>query len=351
MGGAQELAFRMAKSLENGKIQVDSKVKAIDVTALNAAQVSLQGKPDPEPTTYAGVFNSTTLGAMAQMDLTKANLNYGQKQAIRSLGYGASTKVGMKFSTPWWRTMFNINKGGLGHSDLPIRTYVYPSYNIGDDSTKPAVLLCSYQWSQDAQRVATLMSSRKDHAEIINKRWEDELKELVLRNLAAMHANHAHNPMSADDVYKKIAPLYLDHYAHDWYHDENAFGAFAFFRPNQFASMWPYITRFTPSLAIIGEHASPHHAWVVGALESAVSAVYQWLKMNGYKDAVKAMEGWPELPVVPPPDSKGWIDPDRCNPFAGIPFWATGKQRQWQVIFGLHHEKRFRAAHAKKLKK
>lgn len=34
---------------------------------------------------YFAVFNSTTLGALQRMDLTKAGLHYGAKQAIRSL--------------------------------------------------------------------------------------------------------------------------------------------------------------------------------------------------------------------------------------------------------------------------
>jgi monoamine oxidase len=153
MGGAQQLALNMAKRLENNNIQFGQKVIGINCTTANAAQILIQGQTKYQGE-YAGIFNSTTLGAMQQMDLTNAGLNYGQKQAIRSLGYGASAKVGMKFKYPWWRTLFHINQGGLGHSDLPIRTTVYPSYNINDDLASPAVLLCSYEWSQDAQRIA-----------------------------------------------------------------------------------------------------------------------------------------------------------------------------------------------------
>ena len=41
--------------------------------------------------------------------------------------------------------------------------------------------------------------------------------------------------------------------------------------------MWQWITRTDGNYVIIGECASAHHAWVVGALESAVRGVYQFL--------------------------------------------------------------------------
>ena len=41
--------------------------------------------------------------------------------------------------------------------------------------------------------------------------------------------------------------------------------------------MYPWIVRNHGKHIIIGEAASAHHAWVVGALESAVRGVYQFL--------------------------------------------------------------------------
>ena len=321
-GGAQQLAFIMATKLQNqNSISFGSQITGIDISTPSAAKVQLDSQWQGS---YAGIFNSTTMGCMQQMDLTNAGLTYGQKQAIRSLGYGASAKVGMQFSEPWWITTFTINQGGLGHSDLPTRTTVYPSYNLKDDPTKPAVLLCSYEWQQDAQRISTLISSSSDYDTA--KAEEAALKELVLRDLALLHAKQPDTMMSADEVYSLIAPLYIDHYAHDWYHDPATFGAFAFFRPQQFGSMWPSIIAPSPGLVMIGEHASNHHAWVVGALESAVHGVHGWLSQNtdtvaGAQAAMEAMEGWgPE--------------PTPQNPFAGLPPFASLNQRRWQDVFG-----------------
>ena len=159
------------------------------------------------------------------MDLTKAGLLYGTKQAIRSLGYGASCKVGMKFKTCWWaESPFNIIKGGVAKTDLPLRVCVYPSYNIGED---PAVLLCSYTWAQDAQRIGTLISED-------SPRKESELKQLLFHNLALLHAD---DTVAAGEKYSyawmmnHLSEQYVTHYAYDWYADNTMFGAFVYFGP------------------------------------------------------------------------------------------------------------------------
>lgn len=323
-GGAQQLAIQMRAKVSNQAIKYKSAITGIDVSTPGQCQIQLAGNWHGA---YTGIFNSTTMGCLQQMDLSKAGLNYGQKQAIRSLGYGASAKVGMKFKYPWWIKTFGVTQGGLGHSDVPIRTTVYPSYNIYDSTDQTAVLLCSYEWQQDAQRISTLISSSTDHATAVSE--EKQLKELVLRDLALLHAWQPGTEMSPEDVYALISDLYVDHYAHDWYHDTNTYGAFAFFRPQQFSAMWPDIIQSSPSFAMIGEHASNHHAWVVGALESAVNAVHSWLSQNnfaGAQEAARAMESWGP--------------PTKTNPFGELPKWVSSTQREWQAIFGLlHHEK------------
>lgn len=235
---------------------------------------------------YFAVFNSTTLGALQRMDLTKAGLHYGAKQAIRSLRYGASCKVGMKFKSAWWELPpYNINKGGMGKTDLPLRVCVYPSYNLNAPKGESAVLLWSYTWGQDAQRLGSLISRSSPDS-------EDELRDVLFHNLALLHAQ---KPEDYDDLLATIKREYVTHYAYDWYQDENTAGAFAYFGPGQFSRMWPEIMKPNGWLYLIGEAASAHHAWIVGALESAVRAVYQMLQTlhlqnKDYKPYEKAME-------------------------------------------------------------
>ncbi|KAL8973868.1 MAG: hypothetical protein Q9197_001886 [Variospora fuerteventurae] len=125
-----------------------------------------------------------------------------------------------------------------------IRNCVYPSYNIDDPIDKPGVLLASYTWSQEGQRIA-----------------------LLIDNLAQLHSSSKAE------------------YDEDWYADPGTTSAFAYFDHGQFRNMYPYIVRNDGTHIIIGEALSADHVWVVGALESTVRGVYQFLYHQSKRDA------------------------------------------------------------------
>lgn len=281
-GGSQEMAKRMYAKVERTKpnrVSFNKKVAKMEYLASTDTQkIGVYVAGEEEYREYDGVFNSAPLGSMQRMDLRGLNLNWGTKQAIRSLGYGASCKVGIRFKEMWWMTKFGIKGGGVSKTDLPIRMCVYPSYNIHDNDPNPidpektpknvpGVLLCSYSWSMEAQRLGTLID--RD-----SPKGETELKALLLDNLAKLHAN---KQWPYEKLHALISDLYETHFAYDWYTDKGTTGAFAYFGPGQFRNMYPYIVRNDGTHIIIGEVASAHHAWVVGAIESAVRGVYQFL--------------------------------------------------------------------------
>ena len=284
LGGSQVIAKRMFHKLtKKNAIEWEKRVTKMERLYTpqdkktegdyNTIRVNIQGKDSQEEQReYEAVFNSAPLGAMQRMDLRGLNLNWGTKQAIRSLGYGASCKVGIKFKYRWWveEESLSITQGGVGKTDLPIRNCVYPSYNLTKaDEGKPGVLLCSYTWSLEAQRIATLIKKgAQPEAEV-------ELKALLIDNLARLHSKSS---KEYDGLYKMINDAYITHFAYDWYADQGTTGAFAYFGPGQFRAMYPWIAnRNDGNHIIIGEAASAHHAWVVGALESATRGVYQFL--------------------------------------------------------------------------
>ncbi|RSL83216.1 hypothetical protein CEP51_004657 [Fusarium floridanum] len=279
-GGAQRVAQLMKDKIKQ-PVQFNSQVEAINANVKDRENpkkyVPMKLSVNKQGTTtekeYFAVFNSTTLGALQRMDLKDAGLLWGTKQAIRSLGYGASCKVAIKFKTAWWQEEpFNIKKGGIGRTDLPLRVCVYPSYNIESlegkdwDPKKPAVLLCSYTWGQDAQRIGSLISSKTPEN-------EEQLIKVLLHDLALMHAPEKKDYKGLLEILKA---QYMDHHAYDWYKDQNMSGAFAYFGPGQFSNMWQEIIKPNAfgQFYIVGEAASSHHAWIVGALESVIRAVY-----------------------------------------------------------------------------
>ena len=287
-GGSQELAKRMHDKIEDkesGRVSFGKKVTKLEYLNHTAddptdhEKITMHVAGEESSREYDAVFNSAPLGSMQRMDLRGLELNWGTKQAIRSLGYGASCKVGIRFKEMWWMTRLGIKQGGVSKTDLPIRMCVYPSYNIHDNDPSPAdpgkernvagVLLCSYSWSMEAQRIGTLINPESPNG-------EDELKTLLLENLAKLHAD-VERGWPYEKLLALITELYDTHYAYDWYNDKGTTGAFAYFGPGQFRNMYPYIVRNDGTHIIIGEAASAHHAWVVGALESAVRGVYQFL--------------------------------------------------------------------------
>jgi monoamine oxidase len=111
------------------------------------------------------------------MDLVDAELHPAQKDAIRALHYDASSKVQNRMvDYQMWH--YSGGRSNYRSSTAHLRL---PSYNIHDDPTKPAILLASYTWAQDAQRIGSLI--RPD-----SRTGEDALKELILRDLAKLHA-------------------------------------------------------------------------------------------------------------------------------------------------------------------
>jgi monoamine oxidase len=235
-------------------------------------EVDMIGPQGAQTREYDTVFNTTTLGSARRMDLRGAELHPAQKEALRVLHYDASCKVGIKFKTPWWITLCDIAQGGGASSDLPLRTCVYPSYNLHDGPNNPAVLLASYTWAQDAQRIGTLV--QRD-----SPAGEDDLKELILRDLARLHSAHG-------ITYAFLCEQYITHHAYDWYADPHMSGAFALFGPGQFSHLYPYLTRPAADgkLHFVGEAASAHHAWIVGALDSAQRALLLALRKFGMEE-------------------------------------------------------------------
>ncbi|KAM0558066.1 hypothetical protein ACHAPJ_005233 [Fusarium lateritium] len=285
-GGAQEIAKRMAAKAKK-RVEYNTCVRSIDAqvslrkadkfTAMKLHTVRTDPKTkkvESKDREYFAILNSTTLAALQRMELRNAGLSWGTKQAIRALGYGASAKVGMKFRTAWWqKDPFGIKQGGVSRTDLPLRVCVYPSYNIEEnegpdkwDPEKPAVLLCSYTWGQDAQRLGSLCANNTAHD-------DKELKRLIIHDLARLHAREE---FPFEKLVEHLEEQYIDHHGYDWYRDEHMSGAFAYFGPGQFSNMWQEIIKPNSfgQLYLVGEAASSHHAWIVGALESVIRAVY-----------------------------------------------------------------------------
>ena len=145
-GGAQHVPEamnrRLTKPLEKEDLGKRVTKIAFDREAKDSPPMRVKVSGEAEARKYMTVFATPTLACLQRMDLTELELLYEQKDALRSLHYDSASKVAMKFREPWWIKL-GI-EGVLGKTDMPLRTCVYPSYNLDDPKDTSAVLLCSY---------------------------------------------------------------------------------------------------------------------------------------------------------------------------------------------------------------
>jgi monoamine oxidase len=196
-----------------------------------------------------------------------------KRQAIRELHYDAATKVLLEFRERFWETDNNIYGGG-SNTDLPNRYMYYPSERMGSEGG--GVMLVSYAWADDARK------------------WDPmshyERFCYALENVAITHAIHSPDAsyeerVAAQQKIKDLCVFSPELYAENqeniigaasvsWMQNPYAFGEAAIFYPGQLdlfhksiiSSEWEGKAHFA------GEHASLKHAWIEGAIESAVNA-------------------------------------------------------------------------------
>jgi hypothetical protein len=90
--------------------------------------------------------------------------------------------------------------GGQSSSNLPSHTIVYPSYG---DAKSPGVLIASYTWTQDADRMTPVS--------------HEERVRICMNDLVKVHGEAVR-----DEVIVAT-------FSHSWYEDEHSQGAFALF--------------------------------------------------------------------------------------------------------------------------
>jgi len=163
---------------------------------------------------YSHVVSTIPLPILRTIDMTGSKLDLIQENALRQLQYGPSIKIGILFTENWWTigkdkdgAPFNI-VGGQSTTDLPIRTIVYPSHGANTDEPSKT-LIASYCWTSDAERLGAWFQSG-------DQTDNERLKELVLKNLAAVH----------NVTYDYLETKFLLMHAWDFNDDKYAMGEF-----------------------------------------------------------------------------------------------------------------------------
>ncbi|MBT2415453.1 FAD-dependent oxidoreductase [Streptomyces sp. ISL-12] len=134
--------------------------------------------------------------------------------------------------------------GGGSATDNPNRFMYYPSHPV--EGSTGGVVLASYCWSDDAARWDSMRPA--------------ERYVYALRNLQALHGRRIEVFFSGRGATKS------------WARDPYAFGEAAIYTAHQMTSFHLDVSRPEGPVHFAGEHTSLKHAWIEGALESAVRA-------------------------------------------------------------------------------
>ncbi|KAH7349392.1 L-amino acid oxidase [Plectosphaerella cucumerina] len=293
-GGMDMLTKGMNLVVKN-KPQLGSRVTAIKKNKDHTLKLSVEGKGEHD---YAHVISTVPLGALQIIDLTELDLNYNQKNAIRTLNYDPAAKIGIKFKTRWWEHLSTGPfKGGQSFTDLPIRRCVYPSYGM-DVKDAPGTMIASYVWGQDSSRIGSYLNPHNPTTQAPYQPYNvDVLINVTLHDLATL------NGVPLETVLEE----YEGFHVYDWYGSGYSVGAFAMFAPGQFSSSMPWLMRPAADghMHFAGEALSSGHAWIIGAVNSAWRTVFEILSTEGLEEKKKQfIEEWSIIDEV----DMGWYD-------------------------------------------
>ncbi|XP_076019107.1 L-amino-acid oxidase-like isoform X1 [Genypterus blacodes] len=240
--GGSDLLAKAFLGVLDVPILLNSKVKGISQSDKGVI-VSYQTDDHSSLTDLSAdhVLVTTTAKAALFMDF-QPPLSQEKMEALRAVHYDSSTKVILTFSKKFWEK--DGIRGGKSITDGPSRYIYYPSHSFRENQTI-GVLLASYTWSDDSR----LFQGASD----------EDLKELVLKDLVQMHGEEI-RAFCTGVVVKK------------WSLDPYSLGAFALFTPFQHLEYAKELFRSEKRVHFAGEHTAFPHAWIETAMKSAIRA-------------------------------------------------------------------------------
>ncbi|XP_060922593.1 L-amino-acid oxidase-like [Limanda limanda] len=239
-GGFDLLPIALHKELKAPAL-LNSKVKRISQSDTGVV-ISYHKDKQSFLTDLEADFVLVTTTAKAALFIEfEPHLPINKMEALRMVHYGSSTKIILTFCEKFWEK--NKIKGGKSITDRPSRFIYYPSHSFTNKDI--GVLLASYTWAEDS----VLFLGATD----------EDLKELVLGDLAAIHGDHV-RCLCTGVVVKK------------WSLDPYSLGAFALFTPYQHLEYAKELVKSEGRIYFAGEHTGFPHAWIDTAMKTAIRA-------------------------------------------------------------------------------
>lgn len=240
-GGMDLLPQALQDALDE-PVLLNAKVKGV-VQSDDGVTVSYQRGPG-SPLTHLqadAVLVTTTARAALFIDFAPS-LSAQKMEALRAAHYIALTKVVLTFSRRFWEDDGIV--GGKSVTERPSRFVYYPSHAFPSNHSV-GVLTASYTWSDDAQ--------------LFGGAGDEDVKELVLRDLEQIHG-------------RRLRDLCTGVLVKKWDQDPFSLGGVALLTPYQPLEYSHELSRSEGRLHFAGEHTTLPHAWIDTAMKSAVRA-------------------------------------------------------------------------------
>lgn len=243
-GGMDRLPKALASALTRS-IEYGSPVVAIEQSESHVTAI-VSNKDGPRTFTADWMICTVPLGVLSRITY-RPGWSAGKADAIRRVNYDDSTKVLALTKSRFWELDDGIFGGG-SVSDGPLGSTWYPADNASKRdaslSHSPSVLLASYSWGQVARRMARNAS-----------------RSAIVSELASMHTRLKQDP---DQIEEIETWAWGDH---PW-----SVGAYSFYYPGDQTELHDLLIAPEGKILIAGEHASMHHSWIQGGIESGLRA-------------------------------------------------------------------------------
>ncbi len=122
------------RDVENprGQILQNKRVTKISPATSNGNQssgpISVYVEGEAAPRQYDHVISTVALSALRMIDLDDCNLSWQLRESLRELEYGASVKVGIRFTHRWWEQQGQDHRGGISSTDRYVRGLFHCHY-------------------------------------------------------------------------------------------------------------------------------------------------------------------------------------------------------------------------------
>ncbi|WP_017655969.1 flavin monoamine oxidase family protein [Fortiea contorta] len=276
-GGIDQLIYRLAAALKN-PVQCNQKVVGLDVHA-DYVEVSFFKEGELRTRSCDYVLCTIPFSIVRQMDLS--GFDNDKLAAFHNTVYCPATKVLFHCTQPFWEQA--EIKGGASFSDDGIRQIYYPS--VKNNTTDGSTLLASYTIGDDADKLGMMSDSdRYIYVKKAVSKLHPEIDKpgMLLDTATIAWGNYKWSAGGCSIPWGGDITSESNHHIH-------------------------YLEAARPqkTLFFAGEHCSRFPAWLQGAVESSVEAVYDIVAHQPVKEfttptplVATAKVNFPRLPSI-----------------------------------------------------